>query len=783
MADISFYKYLEAAFRHKLFKDKTATSFKYLGYNLPYQSSGAEKGIFEYARKVLPSAYTNEFADTQEGNLQMAKAVLEKLDKEGKRLEVYVDPELVKEYELMVADAQNQSQQADTQPPTGEPAGTMGEGTSGLGLPSLGTSAGSYAGRRMIRVVPRAEKVEEPTSKLYVADKSGRVVEERTITPTSVTAKKPEAPSKIYIADKSGNVVGERSLTGETIKSPAQAKLYVANKSGAVVEERTIPRASRFKFPAQIKSIGSKLGVFFQRNLGKFLTVGRIGTLVSTGIGAFAGASFGGVGMFAGGIGGAILSSWIKSGGAGKFFNKVGNGVLNFTPNLSSEAMRSRLSLAGTRKGAWRIILFLVVPFLLLSLGTAFLGAGTPGGGSTGIGNVGIGTTGSSSTTGGSIASCRFTRSRSTNTIKSTTLQGWIVNAANIAGIPPSVLASVTMHENANFVANRDDTDPAIQGNRLCTEGTPFCEQRGQKLHDGACTPTEISTGARTARAIGLMQIVDVFNPGRDLCSITESLAIAASKLRADGITAQPTQEQINQAINRYYNSCTYGSYSYCGEVWTDFQNCQAARAPIGPSRPGVKPAAPIVDPGRLRESIISEFGITMNGFSPQYLQLSWEKFWDISNTNFNRLVRGSVINAVPSGISQQLGCPGQAVAVQLRQYSDQQIFKYALIHELGHVIRNCHGNSANFREDHINAFHRERGVTYYANNARCTGSDNLSEDYAETITRYLFPNLSIQILAAKPERGCNPPPTESVNLQRDFPLHYNVARSILGDY
>ncbi len=80
MADVSFYQYLEGAFRYRLFNPKgiTATlntSFMGLGYNLTY------KQIFYYARKVLPKFYTGEFPDTEEGNLQMARKVLEKLDK------------------------------------------------------------------------------------------------------------------------------------------------------------------------------------------------------------------------------------------------------------------------------------------------------------------------------------------------------------------------------------------------------------------------------------------------------------------------------------------------------------------------------------------------------------------------------------------------------------------------------------------------------------------------------------------------------------------------------
>lgn len=80
--DANFYKYLEAAFRYRLFNpvgklSKANTIFSYLGYILPF------KRIFYYARQVLPSFYRNtaEFPDTEEGNLKLARVVLEKLDK------------------------------------------------------------------------------------------------------------------------------------------------------------------------------------------------------------------------------------------------------------------------------------------------------------------------------------------------------------------------------------------------------------------------------------------------------------------------------------------------------------------------------------------------------------------------------------------------------------------------------------------------------------------------------------------------------------------------------
>lgn len=215
-------------------------------------------------------------------------------------------------------------------------------------------------------------------------------------------------------------------------------------------------------------------------------------------------------------------------------------------------------------------VILIIVFIILLGGGTgAALELGTqptPGTSNGGSGN-------------GNISSCQFTRSGVQNSIKSSVLAGWITDAANKAGIPPAVMASIAMHENLGFVTNADNNDSRISMNRFCNEGTVFCESAGQNLHSGPCSGADLAGGARDARAVGFMQVVDVYHPGEDLCSITESLSIAAQKLKDDGITIQPTQDQINTAIRNYYNSCSYGSYNYCGEVWQDYQNCQASNS------------------------------------------------------------------------------------------------------------------------------------------------------------------------------------------------------------
>lgn len=362
MADISFYKYLEAAFRYRLFnpqgqKASLETKFNYLGYNLKYER------IFFYARRILAPFYRNEaqFPDTEEGNLQMAKAVINKLDKERRGLEDYSDAaQSVLDYELIVAEAKAESQQAATaqaavggqQAVTGEPVSTM---TGGLpSLPSIPS-----AQRPVIRNVPQkpgGETVTTPQAKLYVADKSGRVVQERTVTPTSTTVRKPEPPpSKLYIADKSGTVVGERSIGRETIKpSTPQPRLHIANKSGAVVREHTIPAS-----PGRFRALGGRIGRGFSSTLGSTVNGGM------------------------------------------RFFGRAGNGAINAFVGLSNRASTGSL-IRGSSKRVWLVILGSLI---ILVLGTTFtVPPSTQEGQPTATGAIGAGCPDTSTNK----ASCRY---------------------------------------------------------------------------------------------------------------------------------------------------------------------------------------------------------------------------------------------------------------------------------------------------------------------------------------------------------------------------------------
>ncbi|MBI2020437.1 hypothetical protein HYS94_03360 [Candidatus Daviesbacteria bacterium] len=306
----------------------------------------------------------------------------------------------------------------------------------------------------------------------------------------------------------------------------APSKLAVANRSGVAVGERVV------------KNLGSSTGIGIKK-FGSRLGGGLGGVLGGVGNGGF---------RFIGGIG-DVLS---------RFPNSPG---VNWAKTSS-------------KKVVWGIILAFLALLFLTGFSVPLTSTEESEAGVTPVTNI---------------SNCKFTRSGTSLPIKSTTLQGWIVAAGNNAGAAPAVLASIAMHESANFVANADDNHDAIKSNQYCQKAKSFCELNGQVLHsnpekDDPCTAEEIARGARTAQAVGLMQLLDIYNQGKgDLCSITNSLAIAAEKLKANGITQQPTQDQVNTAIRLYYNSCNYGSYSYCNEVWQDYQNCQVTSSGYNP--------------------------------------------------------------------------------------------------------------------------------------------------------------------------------------------------------
>ncbi len=180
---------------------------------------------------------------------------------------------------------------------------------------------------------------------------------------------------------------------------------------------------------------------------------------------------------------------------------------------------------------------------------------------------------------------------------------------------------------------------------------------------------------------------------------------------------------------------------------------------------------------GDIQQSIKDQFGITMNGFDQTHLQWAWEKFCGSANTKFNQLVKGSTIEAI-AGLSQQIGC-FKGTSVQLGQYQPKALFQFILTHELGHVIRNCHPRNIILYSKHIEAYNSEGAVSYYGGHAAaCTGSDNLSEDYADMIAYYVNPEAGIATVKCAP----NATPPNPYFVAKDKPAHHNVVKGVLDN-
>lgn len=228
-------------------------------------------------------------------------------------------------------------------------------------------------------IAPKATGAEETTA---VPAEQG-VPEQTPVGTATGTMGMPGLPSAPFISSPR-----MASMTHDIPRAPSQPetpqpKIYIANKSGTVTEERSIkpPSTSRgfnFRpsatFTNTLRNFGSRAGVFFQRNVGKYFTVGRVATVASTGIGAITGAALtngSAIGIFGGGGLGAITPSWIKSGGGGRFLGRVGNGAINAGVGISNQVSRGSLSLAGPKKRIW---LGAVGLFVLMFGATLFAG-------------------------------------------------------------------------------------------------------------------------------------------------------------------------------------------------------------------------------------------------------------------------------------------------------------------------------------------------------------------------------------------------------------------------
>lgn len=510
------------------------------------------------------------------------------------------------------------------------------------------------------------------------------------------------------------------------------SKLVTANSKGDVVGTQEIKSKVPYSVSNSAKNFNSAAQRFTGTNLG------RIGEGFKNMFGNAAN------------MGGRVGLNAINHGG--NFFNNLGSRRARLGNALRNT--KSKVTSGGGKKAA----IALAGAFFLIFFMAAFNGAT----GTTPIGEAAPPPPGTTS----DISTCKFTRAGNSQLIKSSILLGRISNTASIVGIPAQILASVAMHENQDFVANADNNHDAIKTNQLCNKGKIFCEKNGQVLHsiegqDDPCTTDEISAGARTAQAIGLMQLLDIYNPGKDLCSITENLNIAATKLKTDGISSQPNQDQVNQAIHAYYNSCTYGNFSYCNEVWKDYQNCKTGSSGT---------VLPPPSDGNYQKAMAG-FGIEMkNGFATDEYKDAFDilnkavgmfpKFRDKIHTTCS-----SIVFEPTTDISHADGC-----TIPLTSGTGDTFFKYLIIHELAHKINTAAhlynssimvSRTADIPEDTAehNGF-----LTYYSEHAASdpkkicgNGDDNgnrADEEFADSVAYLINDVNEMNMHIANDEKG-----------------------------
>ncbi len=243
------------------------------------------------------------------------------------------------------------------------------------------------------------------------------------------------------------------------------------------------------------------------------------------------------------------------------------------------------------------------------------------------------------------------------------------------------------------------------------------------------------------------------------------------SPIRSQESTSSSVTTTITKS-NTQTNGSQTGTSSFCTKVGN----------PDGPSpctnnSSGTHPQAPAA-PADLKQAIQDKFGINIDStFDRTHQEWIWEKLWDVSNTNFDDLVTGThVVDIGSSGGSAQTNCK----TIQIGQYSPKEIFQVVFTHEMGHIIRNCISAPKSHWDEHLAALASEKGVTEYAR-VLCTYSNpgdwqSKSEDYAEMIAYYLNPDAHQQTA-----KNCSGGPNPYLN--GGYPLHFNVAKEVLGAY
>lgn len=359
-------------------------------------------------------------------------------------------------------------------------------------------------------------------------------------------------------------------------QSPTQAGLapprltpIPTGTTGAPI--RSTPSPS-FKPSSGIKNITrgiiSRAGIFFKKNVGKFVTPARAlstftgvtGGIVGFGLG-------GGLGALAGAGAGAGLPSFIKSGG-GKFFGRAGNFAINAGANFSNRF--SRMSIVAPKGKVLALALifgFGLIFFVIFS--APFLPQDQQ--------QVAV-----AQLSSGNINSCQFTRGDQNPTsasYKSQTLMGYFQEASIASGVPTAVLAGIARVESPGIVYLTDDKLPSFGCPTSPTgaKGLMQIQPPGTNGHPAAGV-------ALGAKYLGIP--VEQLN----YCNLRQSIFLGAGVVNSKRLGGKwdPARTYdkayIDSVAETYYGclrypSCSSGPYSYGDDLYSSVINCRSEGA------------------------------------------------------------------------------------------------------------------------------------------------------------------------------------------------------------
>lgn len=341
-----------------------------------------------------------------------------------------------------------------------------------------------------------------------------------------------------------------------------------------------------------LKNAASSSGIFFQRNIGKFLTPQTLATGATTVLGGIVGGGLTGgspMGVFAGAVGGASVPSFIKSGAAGPILSKAGNGATNFlsnfSGNISGPRFNPRFRGSGALKGfgtGKKVALAFALFGLFFGL---FLIAGV-------VSPDNTPTSEASPTTPADLASCKFTRgdrNPAALSYQSPKLLGYFQEAAKITTVPAVILASIARVESPSAVSLTDESLSSLGCPRSPTGALGLMQIQPPGTRGGFSQGVELG-----ASFLGksLDQLTEA-----DFCDARTSIILSAGfilkKLQlgygiGDGTKWDSSwnnnQEVIYKVASGYYGCLEYGGgdptkcsgpYNYGADIWTSIQSCQ----------------------------------------------------------------------------------------------------------------------------------------------------------------------------------------------------------------